>query len=83
MALKQSDLNWFRPLWRRLAVTIFLVVWLAWELFWTQDHFWALLVGAALAYSLYTLFYAFPKEEPTNEPIQPPNSPERHDGPGS
>jgi hypothetical protein len=83
MALKQNDLNWFRPLWRRLAVMAFLAVWLAWELFWTHDQFWALLVGAALAYSLYTLFYAFPKEEPSNEPIQPPNPPEGQDGPGS
>ncbi len=52
MAMKPQDANWFRPLWRRIAVTAFLAVWLAWELLWNQDQFWALLVGAALAYSL-------------------------------
>ena len=82
MALKQNDLNWFRPLWRRVAVVVFLTAWLGWELLWSKDSFWALLVGAALAYSLYTLFYAFPKEEPTNgEPTQPPSPPEGEDGP--
>lgn len=83
MALKQNDLNWFRPLWRRVAVVVFLAAWLAWELIWTRDSFWGLLVGAALAYSLYNFFYAFPKEGPANEQNQPPNPPEGNDGSGS
>lgn len=81
MALKQNDLNWFRPLWRRVAVVVFLAAWLAWELIWTRDSFWALLVGAALAYSLYNFFYAFPKEGTTDEQIPPPPPPESEDGP--
>ncbi|MHA6692798.1 hypothetical protein [Devosia sp. A449] len=83
MALKQNDLNWFRPLWRRVAVVVFLIIWLGWEVLWNQDSFWSLLVGAALAYSLYNFFYAFPKETPSDEPIQPPNPPEGDDGPRS
>ena len=83
MALKQNDLNWFRPLWRRVAVVVFLTAWLAWELLWSKDTFWALLVGAALAYSLYNFFYAFPKEEPPDEQIQPPSASEGEDGPRS
>ena len=83
MALKQNDLNWFRPLWRRVAVVVFLTAWLAWELLWSKDTFWALLVGAALAYSLYNFFYAFPKEEPADEQIQPPSASEGEDGPRS
>ena len=81
MALKQNDLNWFRPLWRRVAVVVFLAAWLAWELIWTRDSFWALLVGAALAYSLYNFFYAFPKEGTTDEQIPPPPPSEGQDGP--
>jgi hypothetical protein len=83
MALKQNDLNWFRPMWRRVAVVVFLSAWLVWELLWSGDMFWALLVGAALAYSLYNFFYAFPKEEPANEQIQSPHPPESEDGPRS
>ena len=82
MALKENDVTWFRPLWRRLAVVGFLVAWLAWELLWSRDSFWALLVGAALAYALYSLFYAFPKEPP-HEQIPPPHPPEGEDGPRS
>ena len=79
--MKPNDANWFRPLWRRLSITVFLAIWLGWELIWTKDQFWALLVGAALAYSLYNFFYAFPKEEPANEQIPPPAAPEGEDGP--
>ena len=74
MALKENDLNWFRPLWRRVAVVAFLTVWLAWEAIWTKETLWIVLVGAALAYSLYNFFYAFPKEEPKNDEV-PPASP--------
>jgi hypothetical protein len=61
--VRSQDVTWFRPLWRRLAVIGFLVVWLAWELLWTQDRLWGVLVGAILAYSLYRFFYAFPKDD--------------------
>lgn len=71
MALKENDLNWFRPLWRRIAVVAFLAVWLAWEAIWTKETMWIVLVGAALAYSLYNFFYAFPKEEPKNDEVPP------------
>lgn len=80
--MKENEVSWFRPLWRRVAVTVFLAIWLAWELIWTQDQFWAFLVGAALLYSLYNFFYAFPKEEPANvQPSEPPRAPDGNDGP--
>ena len=82
--MKDNEVSWFRPLWRRIAVTVFLAIWCAWELLWTQDQFWAFLVGAALAYSLYNFFYAFPKEEPTDvEQPEPPRASDGNDGPGS
>ncbi|ODT70863.1 MAG: hypothetical protein ABS75_10600 [Pelagibacterium sp. SCN 63-23] len=63
MALKENDISWFRPLWRRVAVAVFLVLWLGWELLVSGEMFWAALVGAALAYVAYNFFYAFPKEQ--------------------
>ncbi|HEV7345927.1 MAG TPA: hypothetical protein VGN60_09900 [Devosia sp.] len=81
MALKQNDLTWFRPMWRRVAVAVFLSAWLAWELLWSKDMFWALLVAAALAYTLYNFFYAFPKEEPSHDDVKPAGPPESEDGP--
>ena len=81
MALKPNDVKWFKPIWRRVAVTAFLAVWCAWEWIWNQEPFWGVLVGAALAYSLYNFFYAFPKEEPANEQIPPPGETDGEDGP--
>jgi hypothetical protein len=65
--LKSNDVNWFRPLWRRVAVTVALALWCAWEWLWNKDQMWGMLVGAALAYALYSLFYAFPKDVPPGE----------------
>ena len=82
MALKSRDADWFRPLWRRVAVTAFLAVWLAWEILWNRDTFWSVLVGAALAYSLYNFFIAFPKAEPPAE-VAPLQDETRDDDPSS
>ena len=80
--MKANEVSWFRPLWRRIAVTVFLAIWLAWELIWTQDQVWVVLVGPALLYSLYNFFYAFPKEEPDNgQPTQSAPAPDGKDGP--
>jgi len=79
MALKENDLRWFRPMWRRVAVAAFLVLWLGWELLFTQDMFWAVLVGAALAYVGWNFFYKFPKEENPNEQIPPPRPADEQD----
>ncbi|MCP8882495.1 hypothetical protein NIM87_03205 [Devosia sp. XJ19-1] len=80
MALKENDLKWFRPLWRRVAVAVFLALWLGWELFYTQDMFWAFLVGAALAYVAWNFFYTFPKEQ-SDDTLPPPGSPDNQDRP--
>ena len=77
MALKENDLTWFKPLWRRVAVAVFLGLWLLWELLYTQDMFWAFLVGAALAYVGWNLFYTFPKDGGTEPAASAP--PDRDD----
>ena len=80
--MKDSEVKWFRPLWRRVAITGFLAVWTAWEILWNKDQFWGFLVGAALLYSLYNFFYAFPREKPADvDQPQPQSPPEGEDGP--
>ena len=81
MALKENDLKWFRPLWRRVAVAVFLGLWLAWELLFTRDMFWAFLVAAALAYVGWNFFYNFPKETPNDAlpPVGPTDDENRQD----
>lgn len=79
MAMKENDLKWFRPLWRRVAVAAFLSIWLCWELFFTKDMFWSLLVAAALAYVGWNFFYAFPKESP-DDAVPPAGSHNEENG---
>jgi predicted PurR-regulated permease PerM len=57
--LRQTETDWFRPLWRRVAVTAFIVVWFAWEALYAQDQFWMLITGAALAYAVWNFFIKF------------------------
>jgi len=59
--MKPEDAAWFRPLWLRVVVTGGLAIWCAIE-WWIGDAFWGMLTGAALAYSLYNFFYAFPRD---------------------
>jgi hypothetical protein len=74
MAMRDNDIKWFRPLWRRVAIVVFLTLWLGYELFWSGDMFWAALVGLALAYSGYNFFVSFPKNVP-DENVTPSDRP--------
>lgn len=57
--MKQAETDWFRPLWRRVAVTAFVLVWFLWEALWSKDQFWMLITGAALAYAVWNFFIRF------------------------
>ena len=57
--MRDSERDWFRPLWRRVAVTVFVAGWFAWEAFFSQDSFWMMITGAALAYAVWSFFIAF------------------------
>ena len=50
--------TFFRPLWRRMAVTAVCIVWAAVELA-TGAVMWAMLFGAASAYLAWQFFVAF------------------------
>jgi len=57
--VKQSELEWFRPLWLRLLVTGLVAAWFAWETFFTKDQLWMIITGAALAYAVWNLFIRY------------------------
>lgn len=57
--MHKNDTNFFRPLWRRVAVVVFLAAWLAWEVFFTREQMWMMIVGAVLAYSIWSFFITF------------------------
>jgi hypothetical protein len=73
MALKQSDTDFFRPLWRRVLVTVFVVGWFGYELLGSRDPLWIAVTGAAVAYCLWNFFIRFPQDPPTGPaPGRPP-----------
>ena len=47
----------FRPLWRRICLSVFLVAWAAFE-FATGSTFWGVLVGALAIWVMRSLFFA-------------------------
>ena len=64
--MKQRDVEWFRPLWRRVVVTAVCAVWAAMELL-HHDQTWILITLGLTAYAVWTLFLTFPKPAPPAE----------------
>jgi hypothetical protein len=71
--MNERDTDWFRPLWRRVAVTAFCAVWAAWEWFYTNDALWKWIALAAAAIAVWTFFVAFDRGGKTPPPNKPPS----------
>jgi hypothetical protein len=63
--LRDTEIEWFRPLWLRLLVTGLVAIWFGWEVLFTHDQLWMIITGAALAYAVWNLFIKYPKTAPT------------------
>ena len=61
--MKTRDVDFFRPLWRRVAVMVVCVVWLLLEI-WGKDPTWIVITAGLSAYAMWTFFLKFPKDEP-------------------
>lgn len=64
--MKQSEIDWFRPLWKRVAVTAFAAVWSALEWYWNEP-FWGLLTAGIFAFCIFSFFLTFPKDRGGND----------------
>lgn len=64
MAITQKDADFFRPLWRRIAVTGVLAGWCAYEVFFSHDQMWIAITAAGLVYCVWNLFLRYPKDQP-------------------
>ena len=74
MALKQNDVNFFRPLWIRLLTTGVCVAWFAAEAIFSQDPLWLTITGFAIAYCVWNFFLRW-KDDPVTPPTEPPAPP--------
>ncbi|WP_020409273.1 hypothetical protein [Hahella ganghwensis] len=56
--MKENDLAFFQPLWRRVAITVFCAFWAMLEWL-TQAPFWGMIATGMTAYCYWTLFHTF------------------------
>jgi len=63
LGLKDRDITFFRPLWRRIAVSAVCVIWAALEV-WHGEQLWILITLGLTAYAGWTFFITFPKQTP-------------------
>jgi len=52
----QADIEFFKPLWRRVAVVAVLVAWLGFEALFVGEPMWLVIIGGTLAYAVWTFF---------------------------
>jgi len=64
--MKESDVNFFRPLWRRIAVVVVCTVWAGLEL-WHGDVTWIAIAVGFTAYAIWAFLLRFPKGAPATE----------------
>jgi len=64
-------LPWFKPVYRRVILTGFIVAWCAWEWLYNHDQFWGLITLAAVAYAIWSFWINFDKELKKYEDAQP------------
>jgi hypothetical protein len=57
-----SGLEWFRPLWRRVAVVVFCFGWSGWEWLGNHDQTWGIITLGLVAYSVWTFFITFDRK---------------------
>ena len=62
----EQNSPFYRPLWRRIAITAFVALWLAVEIY-HESGFWIVIAAAMLCYALWIFFLSWPKT-PDNPP---------------
>ena len=72
MAMNQKDADFFRPLWRRIAITAVVALWFGYETLFSHDGLWIAITSVALLYCAWNFFLRFPKDEPSSTPTDAP-----------
>jgi hypothetical protein len=67
MANKEQQHPFYRPLWRRVAITAVVALWLAFEIYQGASGLWVAIAAGMLVYAVYTFFITWPKDAPTGD----------------
>jgi hypothetical protein len=57
----EQNSPFYRPLWRRIAITAVVALWLAIEVYYGGDGFWTVIAAGMLCYALWIFFLSWPK----------------------
>ena len=57
--MKESEIEWFRPLWLRVLVTALIAVWFCYEVFISHETIWIVVTLVALGYAVWNFFIKF------------------------
>jgi hypothetical protein len=68
MALNQRDTDFFRPMWRRIAVTIVVAAWFGYETLFSKDSLWITITAIGLVYCVWNFFLRYPQDKPGTPP---------------
>ncbi len=68
MALNRKDADFFRPLWRRVAVTAAVALWWAYETFFSHEGMWIAITSVGLVYCVWNLLLRYPQDPPGTPP---------------
>ena len=66
--LKQKDIDFFRPMWIRVLLTLAVAAWFGFEVFFGGEQLWMMITGVALGYCVWNFFISFPKDTPGSTP---------------
>jgi hypothetical protein len=58
----------YRPLWRRVAITVVVALWLAFEIY-HESGLWIGIAAAMLCYAVWTFFLSWPKTPDDPPPL--------------
>ena len=63
----EQNSPFYRPLWRRVAITAVVALWLGIEIYYGGSGFWTVIATGMLCYAVWTFFLSWPKT-PDNPP---------------
>jgi hypothetical protein len=62
-ARNQADIEFFRPLWRRLVLIAVVLAWFGYESIFVGEQLWMMISGGMAAYAIWTYLYRWEKEK--------------------
>ena len=87
MAMNSRDADFFRPMWRRVVVTVVVVAWFCYETFLAvpRDAMWVTITSVGLVYCVWNFFLRYPQDPPGSTgggtpTAAPSGSPDSNDG---